>query len=132
MRDPRRRTLVIEQGVSNELPFRLTNRQTGAVIDIPGAGYVAALLQVRTAPLSEGGDLLLELSTDNGGVVLGPYDDGTGTMWSGYLYIGVAAASDLTPWGEGVYDLLATHESGTVAKMAYGPAELVPVVSEVS
>jgi hypothetical protein len=130
MSDPRTRTLVVEQGRSLRQPFRLRNRQTGETIDLPAAGYTSAKLQIRTAHLSEGGDLLLTLSTDNGGVVLGLYDDGTGTLWSGYIYAGATTTAALTPWGEGVFDFAATHESGQVDTIARGPSVLVPQVTE--
>ena len=128
-RDSRYRLLPIEQGVTNRKTFRL-HTPAGTIIDPVAEGYTSAVLQVRTAPLSEGGDLLLNLTTANGGIVLGLYTDADGAQWSGRIYISQASAALLTPWGEGVYDLLMTHSSGQVDKAAYGPAVCVPVVSE--
>ena len=130
MRDTRRKTLVIEQGSDLRAPFRIRNAQTGALIDPVAAGYTVARLQVRTASLSEGGDLLANLTTANGGIVLGAYDDGTGTMWSGYLYMPASTTALLTDWGEGVYEMKATHTGGAVDTVAYGPAVLRPSVVE--
>lgn len=132
MKDRRTATLIIEQGRTLRAPFRIRNTQTGAVIDPAAEGYVSATLQVRTAHLSEGGDLLLTLSTDNGGVVLGAYDDGTGALWSGYLYAGDTVTGALTPFGEGVYDFVAVHLNGNVDTIRRGVCILVPAVSEVS
>ena len=128
-RDTRRKTLVIEQGVTNRRTFRLRT-PAGAILDPVDEGYTAALLEVRDAALSEGGNLLLRLSTTNGGIVLGLYTDDNGAQWSGRIYVSQAAAALLTPWGEAVYDLLMIHSSGQVDKAAYGPAVCVPIVSE--
>ena len=128
-RDSRYKVLALEQGVTNRRTFRLRT-PAGAIIDPVAAGYTSAVLQVRDASLSEGGDLLLNLTTANGGIVLGLYTDDAGAQWSGRLYVSKATAALLTPWGEAVYDLLMTHSSGQVDKAAYGPAVLLPAVSE--
>lgn len=125
MRDPKERTLVLEQGRSLRQVFRVRVAQTGAVLDLPAAGYTTARLQVRD---QHGGDILLDLTTANGGIVLGLYDDGTGTQWSGYLYATASAMGALVPWGEAVYDLVAIHTGGDVDTLSRGPCVLIPEV----
>lgn len=129
--DPRYGPLIIEQGISTRRFFTFTNKYTGAVIDPVALGYTAAVLQVRTAHLGDGGELLINLTTSNGGIVLGLQTDDNGVQRSGRIYISQAAAARLVEWGEGVYDMLMTHSSGQVDKAAYGPAVLAPVTSEV-
>jgi len=126
MRDPKETTLVIEQGRTLRQPFRVRVRQTGVVLDLPAAGYTTARLQVRA---EHGGAILLELSTANGGIVLGLYDDGTGTQWSGYLYASATTTGALAPWGEAVYDLAAIHTGGDVDTIRRGPCVLIPRVT---
>ncbi len=127
MSDPKERTLVLEQGRTLRQPFRIRVAQTGAVLDPPVAGYTTARLQVRT---ETDGDLLLDLSTANGGIVLGQYDDGTGTFWSGYLYASATAMGALVPWGDAAYDLVAIHTGGDVDTVSRGPCVLIPEVSD--
>ena len=81
--DPRYGPLIIEQGVTTRRFFTFTNKYTGAVIDPVAEGYTAAVLQVRTAHLGDGGELLINLTTSNGGIVLGLQTDDNGVQRSG-------------------------------------------------
>jgi hypothetical protein len=128
--DPRYVSLVLEQGRTLKQPWR-DRDDTGAVIDYPGAGYTSAVLEVRDKHISEGGEVLLRLTTDDGGVVLGPYDDGTGELWSGYLYATASAMGELLPWGEAHYELVGVHGGGDVDRLRYGVAILLPATTEV-
>ena len=127
--DSRYRTLVIEQGKTLKQVSRMRS-PAGVMFDPVDEGYTSAILQVRDAHLSEGGELMLELTTDNGGVVLGEYDDGTGTLWSLYIYATATTTGDLSPWGEGQHELVLIHSGGAVETYSYGPAALVPATVE--
>ena len=122
--------LILRQGVTNRQAIRMVS-PAGVVLDPVALGYTGAILQVRTAALSEGGDLLLNLTTTNGGIVLGLYTDDNGRQHSWRIYVSQMAASLLTPWGEAVYDTRFTHASGQVDAGPYGPAYLIPAVTEV-
>lgn len=131
-RDRRQTTLVVEQSRELRRYFRIRNKQTGEMIDPTDEGYTSATLEVRDTTLSEGGELLMQMTTDNGGVVLGEVNDGHGGTWSGYIYAPVSITKELEPWGEGVFDLVAFHSGGAVDTVARGPAVLIPTVTEVS
>lgn len=125
MHDPKEATLVIEQGATLKQWFRIRLKQTGEVADLPALGYNEAHLHIRDKHASDGGELLLDLNTGNGGITLGLIDDGTGTSWSGYLYAVPSATAVLEPWGEGVYDLMAVHDDTNVEIVRRGAAVLV-------
>lgn len=129
-RDPKQATLVLEQGRSVRQWFRV-RLSDGTVWDPAETGYTQAQLQVRTDHASDGGVLLLNLTTENGGINLGPFDDGTGTFWSGYLYVTPGSMSLTVPWGDAVYDLVAIHEGGDVDTVRRGPCVLIPATTVV-
>lgn len=122
--------LVIRQGRTLTKPFRrryANGPSKGAVIDYPDHGVTVARLQVRDRHVSAGGVVLLDLTTDNGGIVLGTYDDGTGKEWSGYLYAAASATGALVPWGEAVWELVVATPDGSWVKTIFdGPALLIP------
>jgi hypothetical protein len=126
--------LIIKQGRTLQKPFRRRYRggaNDGQVIDFTAHGIARATLQVRTDGLSAGGDLLLDLDTDNGGIVLGAYTDTRGELWSGYLSASATATADLTPWGEAQYDLVLQTADGLWVKTIFaGPALLIPTVTD--
>ena len=131
MNDEKLRYLVFEQGAELEQYFRLANTITNTVYNFEEQGFVSGRLQVRTGYYSDGGTLLLDLTTDNGGVSLSfVEDDGTGKQWSGYIYASTAATSTLIPFTDSVFDFYAVHEDGGRYIIARGPVMLVPKVSE--
>lgn len=130
MRDPLYAPLVIRQGRTNRIWFTGRIKQTGAVLDFEDAGYHVARLQVRDKHRTDGGTVLLDLTTDNGGIDLTQQADTEGAERSGYLYISAEAAATLIPFGEAVYDLYARHDNGEVDQVRYGPVVLLKDVSE--
>ncbi len=126
----KRYPLIIRQGDALTKPFRkryATGPNAGQVIDYLDHGVTIARLQVRDRPTSDGGTILLDLSTANGGIVLGKYDDGTGKEWSGYLYAAPSAIANLIPWGDAGYQLkVATQEGAWVKTLFADRAFLIP------
>ncbi len=118
---PERFSLTINQGETLKRWFavRLPN---GTVANLPtqGSGYTIGRLYVRNA---YGGDLLLALTTTNGGIVLGLMTDSQGQQWSGYIYAPASATAALTPWGNGVYDF-EISDGSDVIRVAQGDARL--------
>ena len=94
-----------------------------------GGGYTIGWLQVRDKPVSDGGTVLLELTTDNGGINVGYFVDADGVQQSGYLYCAAASTALLQPWGEAQYDMFLSNGSNVEAVL-YGPAILNKKVSE--
>ena len=95
----------------------LFRRQTwsdsiGALVNL--TGYTAKM-QVRSSRLSTA--ILLELSTTNGGIVLG---GSAGTMDLKQTAIQTAAFT----WKKGVYDLELTAADGTVTRLMQGAVEV--------
>jgi hypothetical protein len=130
MDDQKLRYLVIEQGSTLRQYFRVSNPLTGEVYDLQDEGYNEGHLQVRTAVASDDGELLLHLSTENGGVNLEYVaDDGTGASWSGYIFAMSAATTVLDLWTEAVYDFVLVHDGGEVDTISRGPAILIPKVT---
>jgi len=84
-------------------------------VDLTGA---TARMQVRDKP---GGELLLELSTANGGLTM----TGAGTIDRA---ISAAATAAIT-WAEGVYDLEVTYADGTVHRYFEGAVTVSPEVT---
>lgn len=131
MNDEKLRYLVIEQGRTLELWWAISETENGEAYDLEDNDYVSGVLQVRTAALSEGGVLLYELSTDNGGIVFEYIaDDGAGGSWSGYLYATHESTAGLIPFDDAVYDFYVEHSGGTRQTVSRGPAMLIPQVSE--
>lgn len=102
----------IEQGVDSSRLFEISEEETGVPVSL--VGY-SAKMQVRksaTAP-----DVLLELSTTNGGIALG----GTaGTVELKFTKERTAGAT----WTGGVYDLELTSGSGSTFRFIEGGMEL--------
>ena len=121
--------LVIQQGATFKFWFalRLAN---GTIQDPPaiGGGYTIGRLQVRDKVASDGGTLLLELTTANGGVSLGLVTDADGRQWSGFLYASASATAALLPWGDAVYDL-EISDGLDVIRVLQGPCILSPEVT---
>jgi len=121
--------LVIQQGANLGVWFAL--RQPDGSIANPlttGGGYSVAKLQVRDKAATDGGTVLLELTTGNGGITLGALTDAAGASQSGYLYASAQATAMLVPWGEAVYDLKLS-DGVNVATILFGPAILVPAAT---
>lgn len=130
MRDQKQRYLVVEQGRTLKQYFKITNPLTGTVYDLADTGYTRGALQVRTAHASDGGELLMDLTTENGGVSIDYIaNDGTGESWSGYIFAMPESTGALLPWNDAVYDLVAINENGMVDTISRGPAMLVLQVS---
>lgn len=121
---PNTYTLTIEQGAALKAWWRL-EYPDGTVVDLAAAGYTIGRLQVRTDYASNGGDLLLTMTTDNGGVVISYEADADGQYWSGYLYASPVATAALVPWGEGVFDL-EISDGSDVIRVLEGVAVLSP------
>lgn len=128
--DPKDRTLVIEQGRTLQQWFRIRNMQTGEIVNPVSAGYTVAKLHVRDKFREDAGAVLLELSTANGGIVLGNINDGTGTYWSGYLYATDTATRVLQHVGDPVYDLVMIHTGGRKETAFRGSVYVIPEVTE--
>jgi hypothetical protein len=126
---PQRYDLTIVQGTTFYLPFAI-DAPDGTTYDLAaeGDGYTIGLAQVRTAPLSEGGELLLDLTTANGGIVIAPFTDGNGLDWSGYLFATAATTAMLVPWGEAVWNL-EISDGVRVEHPLFGVAQLFPEVT---
>lgn len=121
---PNRFDLVIRQGATLQVWFDVVFPD-GSIADLPnvGDGYTIGRLQVRDKPRSLGGTVLLDLNTDNGGVVLGLMTDADGVQHSGYLYATAAATEALEPWGEGVHDF-EVSDGANVHRLLEGVATL--------
>jgi hypothetical protein len=122
---PNTYTLTINQGETLARWWRLEHTD-GTVVDLNTEGYTIGRLQVRDAYASEGGELLLNLTTDNGGVVIDYQADADGTYWSGALYMHATATAALVPWGDAVFDLEIENASGEVIRVLQGVAVLDP------
>lgn len=124
---PNTHPLVIQQGATFKFWFAL-RLPDGSVANPTTSGYTIARLQVRDKAASDGGTVLLSLTTDNGGIALGALTDAEGRTWSGYLYASAAATAALVPWGDGVYDL-ELSDGSDVIRLMEGVAILSPEVS---
>lgn len=115
-------------------PFRRKYTSSGAVINFADHGMSAARLQIRDKPREQGGVVLVELSTANGGISLGKYTDAMGKEWSGQLYMSGDATEQLVGWGDGVYQLKVydpAYPGVNTRTIFWGPVILVPLVTEV-
>lgn len=97
----------------------------GTIANLGTAGYTTGRLTVRPA-YDEAA--VLNLTTDNGGVVISYEADADGTFWSGYLYISATATAMLTEFGEGVYTF-EISDGTDVIRIMEGPATLSPEAS---
>ena len=118
---PARYDLTIHQGATLQRWYRL-QYPDGSTADIEDAGYNVAALHVRN---EYGGDLILSLTTFNGGVSITYQADADGVFWSGYIYADAATTAALEDWGEGVYDLEITDGTHT-HRIIEGIARLSP------
>jgi hypothetical protein len=121
---PQRYDLTIQQGASLKRWWAL-RYPDGTIVDLTAEGYTIGRLQVRDAYAGEGGELLLNLTTDNGGVVIDYQADADGTFWSGYLFASATATAALVDWGEGVFDFEISNGSDVIRVMQ-GVATLSP------
>lgn len=123
---PNYHALTIFQGMTFKhwIALRLPD---GTIVDptTTGGGYTIGRMQVRD---KAGGTLLLDLSTDNGGVSLGLTTDADGRQWSAYLFASASATAALTEWGEGQYDF-EISDGFDVIRVLQGPCTLSPEIT---
>lgn len=101
--------LCIDQGATfTKLAMWKTGKKPGVPVDLTGC---TARMQVRAK--QDAPDVLVELTTENGGIVLG---GAAGTI---ALRI-EAAATAAYEWRSGVYDLEIIFADGTVRRLMYG------------
>ncbi len=128
MSDPKQRYFIAEQGRTLKQWFAIRNPLTGAVYNLGTEGYTVGYLQVRDATIDDGGVLLLDLSTANGGVNLTYVaDDGAGKSWSGYVYAS-GSTMNVGPWSDAVHEFILLHSGGDIGVASRGPAMLVPKI----
>ena len=108
--------LAIEQGATFYVTFTRKNSD-GTPVDLTGC---TARMQVRTAINSP--DVLLELTTENGRIVLG------GAAGTVVLTVD-AATTESIDWLYGVYDLEVVTASGFVRRLLYGAVSVSPGVT---
>ena len=94
--------MEIKQGASYREWWAL-EFDDGTVPDLAteGNGYTYGRLVIRPA---YGETKTVDLTTDNGGVVIERQQDAEGLWQSGYFYISASTAATLQEWGEAVYD----------------------------
>ena len=124
---PNSYTLTIEQGANLKRWWAL-QYPDGSIVDLISEGYTIGRLQVRDLYASEGGELILDLNTDNGGVVIDYQADADGTFWTGYLWASAASTAALEPFGEAVYDLEVSNGTDVI-RIIQGVAVLSSEVS---
>jgi hypothetical protein len=120
---------AIVQGSTFYRPFAI-EAPDGTTYDLAaeGDGYTVGRLTIRD---TYGGTAILELTTDNGGVVIDAFTDTSGD-WSGYWFASAATTAELTDWGDGVYDFEIADSDGPTARVErsfYGSAVLSPEVT---
>lgn len=127
MATPQYYELTIYQGEELAFWFAVVD-PSGVVRNLITDGYSTARLQVRDKPVDQGGVVHLELTTANGGIVLGnpPIDDGTGQLWSGYAYASITTTRNLRNWGRGGYelDIIKDGNPDSGKTLFFGPAVL--------
>lgn len=123
MPDLKQRYLILEQGKTLRQWFTIKNPLTGAIYDLEDEGYVRGVLQIRDAVASDDGQLIMELTTENGGVVFS-YDALSG---SGYIYAS-DEDTDVPLFSDAKFEFIAIHEGGNVDTISRGPAMLIPKV----
>lgn len=118
MSKPAKLKLQIYQGAT--FRHRLRWRTSGGTpIDLTGC---TARMQVRSEV--ESADVLLELTTENGGITLG------GTAGTIDLLVTDEDTTAIT-WEGGVWDLEIVHPDGTVTRLAEGSISVSPEVTRV-
>jgi hypothetical protein len=118
---PERYNLTIYAGATLKRWYRLVY-PAGTVVDLEAVGYDTGRLTIRD---TYGGDAIVELTTDNGGVSVVQEADATGTEWSGYINMSAASTAALEDWGDGVYDFEVDNGSDVIRVMQ-GTAVLSP------
>ncbi len=114
--------LTIKRGETLRRYFQLRNRVTGAVIDLADIGVTSGTLVIR--PDYDEAEVV-ELTTDNGGVVLENGTKSNGFEYSGYITVSDDAALLLEPWGQAPFDFAVTDGVRT-KYLAEGYAVLSP------
>lgn len=118
MSKPAKLKLTIYQGATFRKRLRWST-SGGAPIDLTGC---KARLQFRAE--LESPDVLLELTTENGGIALG------GTAGTVDLYVSDEDTT-LIDWEGGVFDLEIEHASGEVTRLAEGSGSVSKEVTRV-
>lgn len=109
--------LGIEQGATFDKTVTWKTGDPLAPVDLTGA---TARMQIRAK--IESPDVLEELTTTNGGIVLG---DATGDVT---IFIEATATAAYT-WRTGVYDLEIEFTNGTVKRLLSGSVSVSPEVT---
>lgn len=120
MTKPAKLKFTIYQGATFRKRLRWTNKATGTPLDLTGC---KARMQVRAEV--ESTEVLLELTTENGGITLG------GTAGTIDFYVGATATAAIT-WTSGVFDLEIVHPGALpddVTRLAQGTVSVSPEVT---
>ena len=120
MTTPAKLKFTIYQGATFRKRLRWTNKPAGTPLDLTGC---KARMQARAEIDST--DVLLELTTENGGITLG------GTAGTIDLYVGATATAAIT-WEGGVFDLEIIHPGALpddVTRLAQGTISVSPEVT---
>lgn len=120
MTKPAKLKFTIYQGATFRKRLRWTNKATGTPLDLTGC---KARMQVRAEV--ESTEVLLELTTENGGITLG------GTAGTIDFYVGATATAAIT-WTSGVFDLEIIHPGALpddVTRLAQGTVSVSPEVT---
>lgn len=118
---PERYSLTIKQGASLKRWWAL-KYPDGTIANLIAEGYGIGRLTVRP---DYDEDAVLELTTDNGGVVIDYQADADGRYWSGYFFASASTTAALTEWGDGVFDFEISNGTDDIAVFE-GPATLSP------
>lgn len=122
MTKPAKLKFTIYQGATFRKRLRWSDKATGTPIDLTGC---SARMQVRAE--IDGTAVLLELTTENGGITLGST---AGTI---DLYVGATATAAIN-WEGGVFDLEIIHPGALpddVTRLAQGTVSVSPEVTRV-
>ena len=120
MTKPAKLKFTIYQGATFRKRLRWTNKATGTPLDLTGC---KARMQVRAEV--ESTEVLLELTTENGGITLG------GTAGTIDFYVGATATAAFT-WTSVVFDLEIVHPGSLpddVTRLAQGTVSVSPEVT---
>lgn len=111
--------LDFEQGATYRKPFTWKAGKPAAPVNLTGCTAYARFRV--TNPPSKRQDLLMELTTENGGIELGD-DSGVVT---------IVVAEELTKnfvWDEAAYQLYVRHPDGSVTRLMQGVAKVDHIV----
>ncbi len=120
MTKPAKLKFTIYQGATFRKRLRWSVKAAGVPIDLTGC---KARMQVRAEV--ESTEVLLELTTENGGITLG------GTAGTIDFYVGATATAAIT-WTSGVFDLEIVHPGALpddVTRLAQGTVSVSPEVT---